>query len=84
MSFQAGEAVRLTAFHRTQDNRQVLVALNVGDRLQVAGHVTGSPDVRCRFPGRPNRWVVVPADKLTRCRRAVANDGDHSGGGPVG
>lgn len=77
MTYRPNDRVRLTAFHRTQDHRCVIVALNVGDVLEVAGHVTGSPDVRCRFLGRPNRTVVVPAGKLTRCgERAEAQPAD--------
>lgn len=81
MSFVVGDLVRLTAFHRTQDNRQVIVSLNVGDRLQVAGSVTGSPDVRCRFPDRPNRWVVLPADKLRRVGVGVGGENQQPHGG---
>lgn len=85
--FRQGDTVRLTAFHRGEDHDGVVVELNHGRRLVVAGHVTGSPDVRCRFPERPSRTVPVPAAKLA-CVRAAddpdADDGDHTGGGPVG
>lgn len=80
MTYRQGDRVRLIAFHRTQDHRGVIVSLNVADVLEVAGYVTGSPDVRCRFLGRPNRTVLVPAMKLTRCAERV----ETAGAGQVG
>ena len=73
LMYRPGDYVRLTAFHRTQDHRQVIVSLNVGDVLQVAGYVTGSPDVRLRFLNRPNRTVLVPAAKVVRCAVPAAD-----------
>lgn len=79
MTYRPNTRVRLTAFHRTQDHRCVIVSLNVGDVLEVAGYVTGSPDVRCRFLGRPNRTVIVPAAKLVRCAERVETAADAGG-----
>lgn len=66
--FAQGDRVRLKAFHRGEDHNGCVVELNVARLLIVAGSVIGSPDVRCRFPERPSRTVIVPANKLARCR----------------